>query len=501
MCYIGTLHEGRSHSPLSRPNAAGAQSLRLAVSLSVFVPVMAVIALGGWLALHSLERQTVARMQDDIRLVAETLRPPLGYSLELGRTGAVASALDSARRLGLVYGIYVYDRDGQRVASVGTQRGEISTEEVQALAVDGQRSAEFEEFGGEELFSYFQPLTDAGGQIIGLLHVTRRGEDFDNYLTRLRLGAVALLLLAGALMAAILFFGHHRAVGRHVQDMCEAMRQVAAGAHTHRVPVQGPGELRVLAEGVNGMLDAIEQSREEIERRRQAELDLRAQLGQAEKLAAIGQLAAGVAHELGTPLATVDGHAQQALRSTAQLPDHEARRFARIRTEVSRMSHIVRQLMDFGRRNPLRRRDTDALQLVHTAISHLPDEGQTATPRIEIDVPSPAPRIAVDPVRADQALVNLLRNACQAASSCVRIGWHADARGQGFVVEDDGAGIAAEHLEHLFEPFFTTKDVGAGTGLGLAVVHTIAQAHDGTITVDESPLGGARFILLLEPPT
>jgi HAMP domain-containing protein len=136
-------------------------------------------------------------------------------------------------------------------------------------------------------------LTDAGGQIIGLLHVTRRGEDFDNYLARLRLGALALLLMAGGLMAAILFFGHHRAVGRHVQDMCEAMAQVACGAHAHRVPVKGPGELRMLADGVNGMLDAMEQSREEIERRRQAELQLRAQLSQAEKLAAIGHIEAG----------------------------------------------------------------------------------------------------------------------------------------------------------------------------------------------------------------
>ncbi|MCC5861081.1 MAG: HAMP domain-containing protein [Gammaproteobacteria bacterium] len=479
-------------------------SLRLTLSAFVLLPVLLLLAVGGWLALASLERQTMARMQEDVRLVAETLRRPLAYSLELGRLGTVESALLSARRLGPVYGIYVYDRDGERVASVGTRRGEISTEDVRALADDGERTADFEELGGEEMFSYFQPLTDAGGQIIGLLQVTRRGEDFDAYLTRLRLGALGLLLLTGMLMTGIMLLGHHRAVGRHVRGMREAMRRVAAGAYHQRVPGQGPAELRALAEGINGMLDAVERSHAELDRRRESELALRVRLARSEKMAAIGQLAAGVAHELGTPLATVDGHAQRALREQDTLPAQAREGFDSIRAEVARMVNIVRQLMDVGRRNPLDRRDVAAATLVRRALTQLPDAragaGASAVPDIEIALPTPTPQLPVESVRSEQALVNLLDNARQAARHRVRLSWYEAGDGRGFVVEDDGPGIPSDAARHVFEPFYTTKQVGEGTGLGLAVVHSVAEAHEGEVRVDPSPLGGARFTLVLAPP-
>ncbi len=475
-------------------------SLRLSISAFVLLPVLILLAVGGWLALASLERQTMARMQEDVRLVAETLRRPLAYSLELGRLGTVESALLSARRLGPVYGIYVYDHEGERVASVGTRRGEISTEDVRALADDGERTADFEELGGEEMFSYFQPLTDAGGQIIGLLQVTRRGEDFDAYLRRLRSGALGLLLLAGILMTGIMLLGHHRAVGRHVGDMREAMRQVADGAYSQRVSGQGPAELHALAEGINGMLDAVERSHTELDRRRESELALRARLARSEKMAAIGQLAAGVAHELGTPLATVDGQAQRALREQDNLPPQVRHGFDSIRAEVARMVNIVRQLMDVGRRNPLDRRDISAATLVRRALTQLPESRAATAPDIEVILPKPAPHLPVEPVRGEQALVNLLDNARQAARQRVRLSWYDAADGRGFVVEDDGPGVSSDAAPHVFEPFFTTKPVGEGTGLGLAVVHSIAEAHEGEVRIDPSSLGGARFTLVLAPP-
>lgn len=474
-------------------------SLRLSLSAFVLLPILALMATGGWLALASLERQTMARMQEDVRLVAETLRLPLAYSLELGRLGTVESALLSARRLGPVYGIYVYDRDGERVASVGTRRGQISTEDVRALADDGQRTADFEKLGGEEMFSYFQPLTDAGGQIIGLLQVTRRGEDFDDYLGRLRLGALALLLLTGGLMTGILLLGHHRAVGRHVRDMREAMHRVAGGAYGHRVPGGGPAELQAVAEGVNGMLDAVQRSHAELEQRRDSELALRARLARSEKMAAVGQLAAGVAHELGTPLATVDGHAQRALRDPRRLPPAARSGFERVRAEVARMVHIVRQLMDVGRRNPLDRQTISPSALVRQALAQLPDDAARAHIAVDIAVPLSAAPLQVEPVRSEQALVNLLDNARQAAQRQIRVSAYEGVTGRGFVVDDDGPGIAAATAQHVFEPFYTTKRIGEGTGLGLAVVHSIAEAHDGEIRLERSPLGGARFILVLAP--
>jgi signal transduction histidine kinase len=254
-----------------------------------------------------------------------------------------------------------------------------------------------------------------------------------------------------------------------------------------------------LGAGINAMLDSISASDAQIATHRDEQAQLERRLRQSEKLAAIGQLAAGVAHELGSPLSVIQGEAQRQQRAGS--PDGPSQGLERMRSAVGRMQHIVAQLLDFSRANPLRRSPVALDRIAHSALASVRDEAFAAGVRVEAAGPQPAAMARVDTLRVEQALVNLLRNAIQATpGGRVRFTWFDEGTEAGYVVDDDGPGVAPDLLEHVFEPFFTTKGVGEGTGLGLAVVHGVAAEHGAQVSVRRSELGGAAFRLVFPLP-
>ena len=468
-------------------------SLRWALILQVLVPLLAAMAVFTTIGLTTLERSAETRMQDEVELVARAVRLPISDSLEQGREQDVRQALESVFRIGRVYGAYVYDVDGELVAAVGAVNPATRKREVAELAAEGEQQGAYEQIQGQDVYSYFLPLSDSGGRIAGLLQVTRRGSDFQELAVQLRLQAVAVIAVAGGLITLMVLWGHRRAIGRHFDRLTGSMARVESGELAHRAPLDGPREIRSLSQALNTMLDSMARAEQEIARRRDAQLELEAQLRHAEKLAAIGRLASGVAHELGTPLSVLDGKAQRALRR-AEPDAPEARALQGIRREVARMEHIVRQLLEFGRGQNRQYRRTRMGDLATAAAAALEQPFSAAGATLELQPCEPDPELYVDPIRLEQVLVNLLRNALQAGAGAVRVSWRpGDAGGLQLLVDDDGPGVPAESRKRLFEPFYTTKAVGEGTGLGLAVVHGIITEHGGQVQVEDSPLGGARF--------
>jgi len=482
-------------------------TLRLALLAGVLVPVVLVVAIAGSWALRLLEQQGNERMQEDIELIADTIRLPLSHALERDRIGSINQALNSAFNTDVIYGAYVYDESGQEIARSGRRAARVETDQAAMLAASGDLLSEFSQAGEEEIFSYFVPLTDTGGRINGLLQLTRRGSDFSDYIATVR--QTSLIALAGLclLLSMIVLVGHHHALGGPLQRMINGMKKIHGSDSQRRLHDDGPAEMQNLAASINNMLDRIDASQEELVEQRQQEMALRLRLEQSEKLATIGRLAAGVAHELGSPLSTLDGKAQQALRdSDAQHagPESRTRRnLQQIRTEATRMEKIIQQLLDYGRDNPLNRVQLDCERQVQQALDKLAPERQARSVSVSLDG---APlRISVDPLRFDQALGNLIGNAIQACRQQIQISWQAitvDGRKKiELRVEDDGDGINMDDAARLFDPFFTTKPVGQGTGLGLAVAHAAIKDHGGSIHLDApdrpGSLGGACFVMRL----
>ena len=492
-------------SPPSRPSRRRTPSLRLALLLRVLLPVFLVLGAATALTLVNLEQVVEDRMQEDVELVARGLQLPLVHALDEGRWDAVSQALQSALEIRRFYGAHVYGPDGSRLASFGMGLEDQVPDRVAELARGGDQVGEYGEAAGRRVYSYFVPLVDDWGRTLGILQITRRRRDIDDSIQRVRAQVGTVFVLGMGLVTFLLLRGHNRAVGGPLERLRASMARVRSGDRTHRARTEGPRELAEVAGSFNSMLEAMEEAREELHARKEAQGRLRRELAQAEKLAALGELAGGVAHELGSPLSVIDGTAQRLLRNRKRAPEGLQDSLEGIRTEVRRMEAIIRQLLEFGTRDTGRTRTVSLDEVVRGAVAAASEEALRREVTLERADPPPdeeAPRVEADPRRLEEAVVNLVRNACQAAGEHdaggrVRVGWGREGDEALLTVEDDGPGIPEEVASRIFEPFYTTKATGQGTGLGLAVVHGVAEGLGGSVEVGRSPLGGARFRLRL----
>ena len=323
-------------------------SLRTVLIVNVIVPLLISMAVATWFGLQTVKNVAEQRLQEDVQLIARSLRLPVSYSLEKERFGSVTQSLQSVFHIGRVYGAYVYDAEGKRIAAVGAVEPERKQEDLEKVLEDGQRKGEYEKIQGRGVYSYFVPLLDTSGNNNGMLQITRKKSDIEDYIYELQLKVIAIIAGTGLFISALVLLGFHRGVGRYLNGLTKSMSRVREGNRSHRADPEGPREIGSLAKSLNDMLDSVDRSEKEIEQRREEQQKLESRLQQSEKMAALGQLAGGVAHELGAPLSLVDGKAQRCLRDSNMDASHQEN-LRDIRRQVTRMNEIVRQLLDFGK--------------------------------------------------------------------------------------------------------------------------------------------------------
>jgi signal transduction histidine kinase len=221
---------------------------------------------------------------------------------------------------------------------------------------------------------------------------------------------------------------------------------------------------------------------------------LQRSLQRAEKLATIGTLAAGVAHEVGTPLGIISGRAEQAL-ARAQADDEPTKKaLASILAQVDKVSTTIRQLLDFARTRPVEAGPVAPGAILETCRGLLEHRFKQATVSLTVDAAPSLPPVLGDAGQLEQVFVNLLINA---ADACARGGTvNASVRAHGdklrFEIQDDGCGILPQNLPQVLDPFFTTKKRGQGTGLGLTIAADIIKNHNGTLDIESEPGKGTK---------
>ncbi len=356
--------------------------------------------------------------------------------------------------------------------------------------------------GVESLVTYV-PVALPGGRLAAL-ELAESMERERDYVRGTLTGVISttalLILLTGAVAIAV----GVAVVGRPMKALVEHARRIGAGQMSSRTGVSQRDEIGELATELDGMAERLERTerslREEVRERERALEQLR----HADKLATIGRLASGVAHELGTPLQVIGGHAS--MLAEPALPESERiESVQEIRAQANRMSKIIRELLDFARRPVAHRSRIVVLGLLERCVGMLAPMFPKGGCRITVDVEPEDLAVHGDSEHLGQAITNLLVNAVQAMpeGGAVRVEARPEdvvANEAGWViisVMDEGVGMTADVAERVFEPFFTTKDVGQGTGLGLSVVHGIVTEHGGTIALDTSPGRGATFRLRL----
>ncbi|MFC1493055.1 ATP-binding protein, partial [candidate division KSB1 bacterium] len=249
------------------------------------------------------------------------------------------------------------------------------------------------------------------------------------------------------------------------------------------------------------LLDAIAQQLSYIIKRKSDEEEksgLLVQIQHADRLATVGQLAAGVAHELNEPLANILGFAQIIL-DEAGLPEQTIKDMKKIEDASLYAREIVKKLLFFAKQMPQTRSQVDINQVIENALfffeSRCQKEGIKVIKKLDTDLPL----IFADSAQIQQVIINLVVNAIQAMpdGGVITLSTLSNGKKVSLVVEDNGPGMDEDVKSQLFVPFFTTKDIDQGTGLGLPVVHGIVSSHSGSIIVDSEKGKGSRFEVVL----
>ncbi len=486
----------RSRYATQNPMTRGSFSLRLVGLAMILIPVALLSAVVMTAIVKLAEISLEQRLQGVIELIGRAVAPLISRHLDQGDRFMVQQSLQGVFDIGRVYGAAVYDHRGELIARAGRADAQVRTSEKASETVQtGQEGGSYRKVGRQDVYTFFTPLSGHGGRINGLLQVNRQRAEINAALSQLRTTSWIAWGGTVGVIGVLLFFVYRRLIEAPVHRLIEGMAAVTAGSRSTRLDVQRPQEFADLSRAFNSMIKAVDDAEVEREASRQRELGLRGRLRESEKIAAIGRVAAGIAHELGAPLSVIAG---RSARIDRRRPDPETRHdLERIQRESARLKSIVEQLLEYCRGAERAHRPLDLVSTVGSAVGVVEQEHEEASQGIVLDWRAPRSRawISGDRVRLEIAATNLLRNAMRHAEGRVRIGIEAVASGWRLSVADDGPGVAEDDVARLFEPFFTRQVSGRGTGLGLATVASVALEHDGEARYAgrDPELGGARF--------
>ncbi len=339
----------------------------------------------------------------------------------------------------------------------------------------------------------YEPIYDISGNPIGILYVGILEKPYNDLMLRTML---IFLTITGAGMALALITSYilSRSILKPIGNLVKGAQRLAGGEFDTRIPVESRDELGTLCSAFNEMGEAL------ADRERQLKERMQEQLTQSEKLASIGRLAAGVAHEINTPLTGILTYSSL-LMEERSLPESVRRDLKVIVDETTRCRQIVRNLLDFARETKIEVARADINRLIHKTLDIVRKQSLFRDIDIREKLQEELPEVMVDPNQIRQVIMNLVLNAAEAMPDggylFITTEHKPDRNYIRLSLRDTGCGIPPEDLERIFQPFFTTKERGKGTGLGLSVSYGIVQRHGGTITVASQVGKGTTFEIQL----
>ncbi len=336
----------------------------------------------------------------------------------------------------------------------------------------------------EWFITRYKPLRDHRGQVVGSLYVGVRESVYMRLIHAFQ-NQVALVALICIVLAGVIAVPIARFITRPIAELVEANRRLAEGDMTVRVQPYGSGELAMLGRSFNSMVETLHQTQQELLHK--------------EKLASMGQLAAGVAHEINNPLGTIL-LLTDVMHKEATEDDPRREDLKMIVKETIRCKNIVADLLNFARQQEVLAQETEIHPLLEQVIEEVSHQPSFTGVEIVRQFSPELPPIQADPAQLQQVFINLLNNAAEAIEQGGTITLATRPLNSQWVeirVSDTGCGIPEESLDKLFTPFFTTKPPGKGTGLGLSIIYGIIKMHRGQIAVQSQVGQGTTFTVTL----
>jgi signal transduction histidine kinase len=455
----------------------------------------------GW-ALIEREDTLAPEARRETEAYATALALAFDYALKDVSHESVQEIINQVSRAPTVYGILVYDSTGQlRLASDSLRTGgALPPADLHGVLASGGSAGFERDIEGRRVYSVLRAIRGPRNSILGALEVVQPLSFIEAEKSKVRrrflLNTVTLL----AALTLVTLWLVRRVVGRPMQRLVAAANELGRGNLSHRIEADpGGGELAELAREFNTMAGSLEAARASVLRQAEESLALERRLREAEKLATMGNLAAGLAHEIAAPLNVISGRAELLLKGeTDTAAIHRSLQI--IIRQINRITTIVRNLLDFTRRREPRLQRVDLGRVIEGVSEFLENElerGEVELVRSGRD----SVHVSGDPDLLHQVLVNLWLNALQAMQEVtgahrLMVRLDGTANRALIEIEDTGPGLTPEARQQLFKPFYTTKP--RGTGLGLVVARSIVEEHGGALEAENCrDRAGARFRITL----
>ncbi len=397
----------------------------------------------------------------------------------------------------------VKNEDGTR--AIGTL---VSQEVKDAVLQDGRRWVGEAFVVNATYIAAYEPIKNPENNIVGILYVGVLKQPFDDVLQRT---LITFLGIAALGILLIIFFSIHLAkrIANPLQRLEDISRKITEGDYDHEFKAKGPIEIEHLAGSLNTMARQIETEKREleewantlerkVEERAEEMKKINAQLFRSEKLASLGKLAAGVAHEINNPLTGILTNSSLLLEDFDK--DDPRREDVEVMVnETIRCREIVKRLLDFARQTKPQKRLANINALIDNIILLVRNQASFRNITIEKRLGDQLPELLIDPDQVQQVFVNIILNAAEAMAKGGRLEvvsqLSRDGRSIAVAFSDTGPGIPEAHRERIFDPFYTTKE--HGTGLGLSISYGIIEQHGGTISVESTVGAGSTFTIQL----
>ncbi len=358
--------------------------------------------------------------------------------------------------------------------------------------------------GSSQYFSVMSPIINNAGEVQGAVEVSLSLDKIYTNQTGLIRKFIAFVMVTAFLLGLLIFLISHWSISLPIASLKEASQKLGRGDLGLRIENSGVTELDDLIQEFNRMAHNIERQSNKREELFTEKITLERRLRHSDKLASIGQLASGLAHEIGTPLNVISGRAEHLLKKlTSEHPG--AKTLKNIIRQSERITKTIQQMLAFSRKPAVRFREIDLQAIINDAFSLCQLRQRKAQPQVSIKLNLAVKHLQADEDGMRQLFVNLMLNSFQITQNGgqILISSSTDNETSEMIIityQDNGPGIPHENKNRIFDPFFTTKDVGEGTGLGLFMVANIVQEHQGLIELDDNFQKGTRFIIQLPVP-
>jgi two-component system, NtrC family, sensor kinase len=485
--------------------------------LYLLIPLIALMTLFGYLE----QRRSRAALREETaregRVLTRTIQIAVQDAVRDRQIEDVHALVDRISGSGPVLGVRLFDPSGNLDYQSASLRTEPFTQsDALRRALHAEEPVEsHERVGARPVISFVAPLLGAGGSVLGAIQVLQH-ESFIETEGRAAQRAIALLtavtiLATGAIVLIVMRYS----LGRPVEDLVRSFRDVSSAEVFTPMTIRRHDELGRLAEEFNSMCRRLQTTQRNLVEEQEERGRMEARLRRAEHRAGLGRLAAGLAHEIGTPLNVIAGRAESIRRHLAGQAEAE-RGLKIIAAQIDRITRVVRGMLDFAREPEPRVEATDVASVVTKVIEFLEPRFEEAGIRAEAFDPravASLPAVLADADQLYQVFLNVAMNAADAMPGGGRLRLDADRVHRSHpehggapreflavALEDTGTGIAPRDLERVFEPFFTTKEVGKGTGLGMSICYGIVREHGGWIEVQSELKHGTRVSVFLPVP-